>query len=278
MFYIFIGLATIYIFNNACMVSPKACQTARSSLSIDEEDVDITEQKGWKIAKRVQEQYNGFGDTTSRIIMTLYNNSSRTIINRTLESKDEGDLLLLTFIDPKDVNGTVFLSHTKKKIPDNQWLYLPALKRIKRIGSANISGLFMGSEFAFEDLSSPELEKYRYEYLGKKNYKGQDCFLVKYIPVYEYSGYSNKIVWIHVKEYTFRKIQFYDRKKDLLKTLTYEEYKKHNQQFWRANVLVMKNKTTKKITKLEFKDWQFNTGQTDKDFEPDALKRMAQGK
>ena len=66
----------------------------------------------------------------------------------------------LFLIVPKDVKGTATLTFTHKVGPDDQWLYLPALKRVKRITSENRSGSFVGSEFAYEDLGSQELEKY----------------------------------------------------------------------------------------------------------------------
>ena len=63
------------------------------------------------------------------------------------------------------VKGVNILSHTKIFEPDDQWLFLPALKRVKRISSRNKSGPFMGSEFAYEDLVSREVEKYSYKFI-----------------------------------------------------------------------------------------------------------------
>mgnify|MGYP006058348427 FL=1 len=114
--------------------------------------------------------------------MTLFdqygNSTSRKIRNRTLEGTDEGDLSLVIFDTPADVKGTAFLSHTKKSGSDDQWLYLPALKRVKRIASSNQAGPFMGSEFAYEDISSQELEKYTYKYLRNEDYQGLDLSLI----------------------------------------------------------------------------------------------------
>ena len=112
--------------------------------------------KGLEIATEVDFRDRGFGDTTSTMTMILFdqygNSTSRKIRNRTLEGKDEGDLSLVIFDTPADVKGTAFLSHTKKSGSDDQWLYLPALKRVKRIASSNQAGPFMGSEFAYEDI------------------------------------------------------------------------------------------------------------------------------
>ena len=240
--------------------------------------VYASEGKGLEIATEVDVRDRGFGDTTSTMTMTLFdqygNSTSRKIRNRTLEGTDEGDLSLVIFDTPADVKGTAFLSHTKKSGSDDQWLYLPALKRVKRIASSNQAGPFMGSEFAYEDISSQELEKYTYKYLRNEDYQGLDCFVVEYDPIDRKSGYSKQIVWIDTKEYRSHKIEFYDRKESLLKTLIYRNYSKYNGKFWRADIFEMQNHQTGKKTTLEFDDWKFQTGLSAKDFNKKSLKKV----
>ena len=153
--------------------------------------------------------------------------TQRSIRNRTLEGEDEGDKSLVIFDTPGDVRGTAFLSHTKKVGSDDQWLYLPALKRVKRIASSNKAGPFMGSEFSFEDIASQEVEKYTYEYLRDEKYDGIDCFVVAYDPVDRKSGYSVQNVWIDKSRYIVLKTEYFDRKKSLLKTLSFEGYNQY---------------------------------------------------
>ena len=127
------------------------------------------QQRGLEIATEAERRDSGFHDSTASMKMLLRNKqgqeSTRDIRVRTLEQVDDGDKSLTIFDQPADVKGTAFLSFTHKTGPDDQWLYLPALKRVKRISSRNKSGPFMGSEFAYEDISSQELEKYTYKYL-----------------------------------------------------------------------------------------------------------------
>ena len=132
----------------------------------------------------------------------------------------------------------------------------------------------MGSEFAYEDISSQELEKYTYKYLRNEDYGGLDCFVVEYDPVDRKSGYSKQIVWIDSKEYRSHKIEFYDRKESLLKTLVYNGYTKYNDKFWRADVFEMQNHQTGKKTILNFEDWEFQTGLSAKDFNKKSLKKV----
>ena len=235
-------------------------------------------EKGLEIATELDKRDTGFKDSTSTMVMVLSDqhgqSTQRAIRIRTLEGSSEGDLSLVIFDSPGDVRGTAFLSHTKKAGSDDQWLFLPALKRVKRIASSNKAGPFMGSEFAYEDISSQEVEKYTYNYLRDEKVNGLDCFLVEYDPVDRKSGYSRQLVWIDKKEYRLQKIEFYDRKNSLLKTLSYADYNKFLGKYWRADTLSMENHQTGKKTQLQFSDWAFQTGMTEKDFQKNALKRI----
>ena len=131
----------------------------------------------------------------------------------------------------------------------------------------------MGSEFSYEDIASQEIEKYTYNFLRNEELNGLDCFVVEYDPVDPKSGYKRQIVWMDKSEYRVHKIDFYDRKDALLKTLTYEDYMQYLGKFWRSNRLVMINHQTGKKTELLFADWKFRTGMTERDFEKSALKR-----
>jgi len=236
-----------------------------------------TEQKGMEIAVEADKRDTGFKDTVSDLTMILRNRngeeSTREIRNQTLEVKGDGDKSLVIFDKPRDVKGTAFLSFTHKSGPDDQWLYLPALKRVKRISSDNKSGPFMGSEFAYEDISSQEVEKYTYNYLKDEAYEAQDCFVYERFPVDEESGYSRQIVWMDKEHYRVMKIDFYDRKNDLLKTLTYHGYKQYLDKFWRASKMSMVNHQTGKSTDLLWEEYEFATGLSESDFNQNSLKR-----
>ena len=150
------------------------------------------EQRGLEIAIEADHRDSGFHDSRASLQMVLRNKqggeSIREIRVRTLEQQDDGDKSLTIFDQPADVKGTNFLSFTHKSGPDDQWLYLPALKRVKRISSRNKSGPFMGSEFAYEDLSSQEVEKFTYKYLRDENCESMNCFVIERDPVDKYSG------------------------------------------------------------------------------------------
>lgn len=236
------------------------------------------EARGLEIATEADNRGNGFGDTTSTMTMVLRNKAGdetrRNMRAKTLEVPGDGDKSMTIFDEPRDVKGTASLTYSHATEADEQWLYLPALKRVKRISSKNKSGPFMGSEFAFEDISSQELAKYNYRYLRDDEIEGVAVYVVEAYPQYKNSGYTRLINWIHQEEYYPLKTEFYDRKDSLLKTLTYSNYEQYLDQYWRAHQMDMVNHQNGKSTTLTWEDYQFQTGLSDADFNSKSLQRL----
>jgi outer membrane lipoprotein-sorting protein len=231
--------------------------------------------RGYEIAKESERRDDGWRNFSANLTMILKNRqgekSVRKITSKTLEVKGDGDKSLLTFQTPRDVKNTAFLTHSHKVKDDDQWLYLPALKRVKRISSSSKGGSFMGSEFSYEDMSSPELEKYSYKYLRDDHYKGRPVFVVERQPKDKRSLYSKNLMWIDKKQYIPWKIEYYNRRGTHLKTLTYRKYKRYLKKFWRPGEMVMANLRTGKTTILAWKDYQFRTRIRKNDFNPRSL-------
>lgn len=236
-----------------------------------------SEEKGLEIAKERKARDVGWGDTQAEMSMILRNaqgqESERKMRTKVLEVSDDGDKGLTIFDQPRDVKGTAFLNFSHAVEPDDQWMYLPALKRVKRIASRNKSGPFMGSEFAFEDMSSFEIEKYQFKHVRDETLNGMDMFVIEQVPVDKYSGYTRQLVWIDKEHYRPHKIEFYDRKDSLLKTLEMHDYKLYLDKYWRPLRAEMVNQQTGKSTELITHDLVFRTGLEDKDFDKNSLKR-----
>ena len=236
---------------------------------------ETPEAKGLAIAQEADRRNEGFGDTSATLQMILRNRqgeeSKREIRSRTLEVKGDGDKSLIVFDQPKDVAGTALLTYTHKSADDDRWLYLPALKRVKRIASSNQSGPFMGSEFAYEDLGSQEVEKYSYKHLRDEKCGALDCFVFERYPTDKDSGYTRQIVWMDKTEYRPQKLEFYDRKASKLKTLELKDFQQYLGKYWRPGRLDMVNHQTGKSTTLLFKDYKFKNGFTDREFDQNAL-------
>ena len=241
---------------------------------------DTPEQEGFEIAARSDRTDVGFGDSRVELQMILRNaagqESTRTLEIATLEKPDEevGDKSLVLFDTPRDIEGTALLSHAKILDPDNQWLYLPALKRVKRIASSNKSGPFVGSEFAFEDFTSLELNKFDYRYLGTEEIDGLAHDVLERLPRYPNSGYSKQIAWIDREIFQLRKVEFYDRRGDLLKVLTLHDYRQYDNGVWRAHRLSMDNVQTRKQTDLIYQEYAFDQGLSTRDFVKGRLSRL----
>jgi hypothetical protein len=235
------------------------------------------EEQGLAIALEADRRDTGFEDFAGSVEMILRNRhgeqSARALRLQTLEQEADGDKSLVVFDAPADVKGTALLTFSHKTGDDDQWLYLPALKRVKRISSSNKSGPFVGSEFAYEDISSQEVEEYTYRYLRDEQLDGHDMFVIERYPVDPRSGYTRQVVWIDRQEYRTWKIDFYDRKDDHLKTLTYQGYQQYIDRYWRADRMEMVNHQTGKSTELEWNQYDFRTGLGEGDFNRASLAR-----
>lgn len=210
--------------------------------------------------------------------MTLRNSrgrqSRRSLKIRQLEVAADGDKLLVVFDTPKNIRGTALLSYSHKFAPDDQWLYLPAMKRVKRITSHNRSGPFLSSEFAYEDLALQEVEKFRYRLIDTQQLDGQVYFIVERSPVDEYFGYLRQLVKLDASELRIHNIAYYDRRDKLLKTLELDGYHKHLGRFWKAEHMFMTNHQTGKSTELRWQNYAFATGlDEDRDFSTNSLRR-----
>jgi hypothetical protein len=240
---------------------------------------ETAEEKGLAIITEADSRDDGYGDSMATMKMVLTNrhgdSSSRKMRMKTKEVPDKslGDKALIVFDQPRDVKGTALLSFTKIIEPDDQWLYLPALKRVKRIASVNKSGPFVGSEFAFEDMASQEVGKYSYKYLRNEACGDMECFVVESYPRYEHSGYTKLIGWLDTTEYRTQKIDYYDRKDTLLKTLTMTDYKQYHGKFWRPHNLHMQNHQSGKTSSIVWDDMKLQIGLEESDFTKNALKR-----
>jgi outer membrane lipoprotein-sorting protein len=235
-------------------------------------------QKGLRIATEADRLNNGFQDTTAKMQMVLRNKagseSRRAMRYWTLEVNGDGDRTLILFDTPSDVRGTAMLTHSHGNKPDDQWMYLPAFKRVKRISSANRTGSFMGSEFAYEDLGSPEVSKYTYRWLRDETCGGgQKCNVNERIPVDKRSGYSRQLLWSDYQHYRPYKIEFYDRQGALQKTLVFSGYTQYLGKYWRAGLMQMSNHQTGKSTDLKWLDYKFKVGLDARRFKKSQLKR-----
>ena len=245
------------------------------------------EAKGLAIAQEVERRDLGWGDFTNDGEMILRdsrgNETRRVWRGMNLErpaSAGEGDWSVIVFSSPRDISGTATLTQAKiEPADDDQWLFLPAVKRVKRISSSNRTGKFVGSEFSFEDLGSQEVEDNTYKWLRDEpcpaSAGGLTCHVVEGYPKNAKSGYSKRISWVDTTNYNGHKVEFYNRRGDLEKTLTSSGYQQYAGKFWRPARLDMQNVQTGKSTTLLQTNYSFGTGMSEGDFNAQRLPRLS---
>ncbi len=229
-----------------------------------------------ELAQKSKAVMDGFEDSVSKMQMTLINAAKQEKVRimkmKVLEGEDE-DKSLMEFLSPADVKGTKFLSYEHIDKDDDQWLYLPALKRVKRIASKNKSGAFMGSEFSYEDLGAFNPKKYKYEgEPTEATFNGKAVYVSPAIPISKYSGYTKLVSYIDKETFLIQKIEYYDRKHELLKVGTFDGYKKISG-VYRMQGITMKNVQNDKTTILKWSDEKIKNGLSSKDFSKRYLRR-----
>ena len=132
----------------------------------------------------------------------------------------------------------------------------------------------MGSEYAYEDITSQEVEKYTYKFLRDDTLDGLDVFVFERYPVDKKSGYTRQIVWMDKENYKERKIEYFDRKNAPLKTLVFADYNLYLDKYYRSHDMHMENHQTGKSTRLLQSNYDFDVELTDRDFDKNTLKRV----
>ena len=239
---------------------------------------DDAQDKGLAIAKEMKSRDRGWVDSSADMEMVLRSRGGRE--NRremrilSLEVQNDGDKSMTIFDSPNDVKGTAFLSFTHNNADDDQWLYLPALKRVKRIASKNKSGPFMGSEFAFEDMADQEVDKFKHQWIAEQNCPGGGrCHVIDRFPTSK-SGYSRQRIWLDTAHLRLQQVHFFDRRGAHLKTLSLSGYRQYNGRFWRSSRMEMVNHLTGARTRLNWKGYKFNQGLQKNAFTVNALRRI----
>ena len=267
--------------SNAASLAVVASLAAALALVLPFGGAKASNEKGLAIATEVDNRDKGWDDVSVEGEMVLKNKAGNESVRKfrstILEaaSTAEGDRSIITFSQPRDVRGTALLTHSKiEPEDDSQWIFLPAVKRVKRISSSNRTGKFVSSEFSYEDLGSEEVADNDHIWIEDTacaHDASLPCAAVESRPKNKKSGYSRRVSFIDLEEYRIHQIDFYNRRGDLEKTLNFEDYKQYEGQFWRAHVMIMKNHQTGKSTKLSWGEYNFRQGLTDRDFTPQGL-------
>jgi outer membrane lipoprotein-sorting protein len=235
-------------------------------------------ERGREIALEADRRARGFGDYQARMEMILVDRGGeetrRDLELLSLEVSPDEERSLIYFDSPRDIRGTALLTYSFRDGDEEHWLYLPALRRTKRIAANGRSSPFMGSEFAYEDLVPMYPSQYEYSYVSEEELEGTPCFVIERYPGYEGSGYQRQRLWIDTEEFRVLRIDSWDLRDRLLKTLTLSGYEQYVDRIWRPAEAHMVNHRTDEATRLRWYDYRFQTGLTESDFSRAALGRV----
>lgn len=214
---------------------------------------------GTELARHADLYDRGWIDDVAQGRMTLFDSGGdsveRSFVRTVLEKPVEGDKSVIRFLSPAEIKGVAALTHEQPGSSDDNWLYLPANKRVRRISGANKTASFQGTEFTYEDLANLEVVEYDWRFIDESDLvRGEEAvpvYRVEARPNYAETGYSRIVVSFHRETWRRERIEFYDKAGEHLKTLDYADWKLFHCRFWRAMRLEMKNHQTGKRTVLE---------------------------
>jgi uncharacterized protein len=201
----------------------------------------------------------------------------RRLVRFTLTAPDGLSKVLVRFVAPRDIANTGLLIWEARDGDDDQWLYLPGVKKVKRIAASGKKNRFLGTDFAFEDLRPEALGAHRYESAGSEVLDGQDCWVIEAFPATERqaadSGYSKRRLWVRKDITQIVKREFYDTKGRLEKVQTDRRLVNVRGPLWRADEIEMHDVQSNGRTVLTLERRALDTGLKDSLFTETELAR-----
>ncbi|HTE52393.1 MAG TPA: outer membrane lipoprotein-sorting protein [Kofleriaceae bacterium] len=232
------------------------------------------EDKGQTIGTKVDQAWTGYKGEENELELELVSANGERVTRRMrgrVREHGRDEQATITIVWPADQKDTRLLTWSHRDKEDDQWLYLPSIKRVKRISARGRTGSFVGSEFSYEDLVNVWwVDKFKYKYLRDQKVGPRDTWVVERVPRDPESGYSKQQVWIDKEYLTALRIDFYDRKGSLFKTGNFKSFKKYGNK-WRADRIDMDNRQTGKKSSVIWKVRSLGKTFTDSDFSADTL-------
>ncbi|GAB1484195.1 outer membrane lipoprotein-sorting protein [Treponema sp.] len=236
----------------------------------------IAEPSGLEIIQSVYDRDQG-KDMSGTLTMTLVSSrgSERVRVMKQISvNQKDGDKKLMVFQSPADVRGTAFMnwSYNAEGKSDDQWIYLPALKKVKRISSEGKSDYFMGSDFTYDDLGDRHPSKDTHTLKGSETVNGEACWVIESIPLDLKDLYSRTVTWVSKEKNMGVKREYYDQRGSLLKELSIIDIKKVSG-IWVIQQTEMKNVQKNSKTQMAFSDVAINSGISESDFTERSMTR-----
>jgi outer membrane lipoprotein-sorting protein len=227
----------------------------------------------------MQKDYNRptGNDMEATLTMTLINSQGDKrvrVIKQFIRDFGSVEKKIMFFVSPADVKNTSFMnwSYDEEGKDDDQWIYLPALKKIKRISSDSKGDYFMGSDFTYDDLGDRKPSEDTHKILRTEKVNGLDSYVVESVPKDEDYMYSKTITWVVKDRWYGVKKEFYDEDGDLLKVLHLKKVKKIKG-YWIIADVEMDNIQKNHKTRMQLSNIKIDTGIPASKFTTRMMKR-----
>ena len=234
--------------------------SAASAYSLDLSGLDII-----KKAHEVPEPASSSVTATLVIHSKKGNEKTRQVI---MKSKDYGDVTkeVIVFISPKDVAGVGYLMFDYPEAEDGSkkdgenWLYMPAMKKTKRIAASGTEaeGSFMGTDFTYEDMGERAISKDNYTLLGTESVDGVSCYKIRCESISRTESDPDRVVYIGTEDYLLYKCEFYDRHGALHRVLTCSDIE-YIDGYACTKVMKMENVQSGTWSRITMSDVVYNT-------------------
>lgn len=206
-------------------------------------------------------------DTQVEVAMTMVNAGGsgrhRSVTLLTHTDADGRRMQLIRFTAPADIAGTGFLS-IEEPGEDDAWLYLPALRRVRRIAGGDRQDSFVGTDFAYEDLDPEQLDGNTYERAATDTVDGRPAWVVDAVPTedrIERTGYGHRELWIDQERHVLLRARLYDHEGSYVKQLTASDVRQvPGTGKWRPYRLTMETIQDATRTVLEFSGYRIDQG------------------
>lgn len=231
---------------------------------------------GFEVIQKIYNRPTG-NDMTGDITMTIENsrgNQRIRIIKQFTKDFGDSEKKIMFFLSPADVKNTSFMTWSYDDVSqnDDQWIYLPALKKVKRISSDSKGDYFMGSDFTYDDLGDRHPTEDTHRILREEVVDGNQTIVVESTPKDEDYMYSSTVTWVVKGSWIGLKKEFYDEDGELLKILTVEDQKRIGDVIILTNVK-MTNVQNNQFTIMELSDVEINKGIPNNTFTERLMKR-----
>lgn len=219
-----------------------------------------------------------------KLTMTLTDKRGRSRVRETMAYRKyfgEEKKLVLFYRQPSNVRGTGFLTfdYPEAEKDDDQWLYLPALRKVRRISASDRGDYFLGTDMSYEDMKREgklEPRDYSYSVVKLEQAEGREAYRMQGIPhskeIAKELGYGRVEFWVDTSNWVIFKSEFWDVRGKHLKTLKVDGIRQVDN-IWTRHIMTVKNHKTGHSTRFEFSEVDYLSPVKDSLFSKSSLKR-----